>query len=175
MGDRWTQHVFSMLRSFCESELALDANTECFHRGHPSGKGEFLWDFIAAQADAGILIAAESEQQAHTENEIERLKHDFEKLLYVFAPIRILICKSKDQEHSKRLLDELTEFCHGCCRSFNQGAVFLVHFSLWGDRGSHSYIWQSGGEPRETSTEKLAFEPVVPGALLRGAGASSGG
>ena len=148
-----------MLRKFCKEELGVNAE-DCYHRHHPNDKTEFLWDFIASQKDSGILVVAESEQQSGNANELRGLKHDFEKLLYVFAPIRILICKHRKPEAAQTLLKELQDYSGECCVAFNPGAVFLVHFGWWNDLGSESYIWQCEGEPTKVKMVTMKFKPL---------------
>jgi len=156
-----------MLKNFCDTEPGLGSETSCYYHGHPDGKGEFLFDFTAFRGDTGMVIAGESEQYTYSQPQKESLMHDFEKLLYVYAPIRVLICKSKDQAVSSELIEELTQYGHRCCRSFNPGAVFLIHFRLWfwqngsEKKSSYSYIWQSAGKPYETTEETLSFEPLL--------------
>ena len=159
-GRRWTEHVFEMLRNFCESELGLNPSSDCFHQYHPDGKIEFLWDFIGTSLDRGVILAAESEQATTSDPQIISLQHDFGKLLYVFAPIRLLICKSKSREHSAMLLDRITEYAKGCCLNFNPGATFVIHFCLHQDAGAHSYLWQSAGAPNRPEMEPIAFAPI---------------
>lgn len=50
-------------------------------------KDAFLWDYIAYKQGAGMLIVAESE---HNNRDTSGLKHDFEKLFYAIAPIKLL-------------------------------------------------------------------------------------
>ena len=88
------------------------------------------------------------------------LKHDFEKLLYVYSPIRILITKAKDRHHAQTLADELTSYAESCCLTFNPGASFILHFGLYDDAGNVSYHWQCKGEPKVLVPEKIAFELI---------------
>jgi hypothetical protein len=153
-GDPWTQENFRRLDEFARRK---NPAIESYYLKH-SEKKEFLWDFIASSAEAGIFIAAESEQAVADEGKVTGLKHDFEKLLYVYSPIRILITKARNAGHAKELSEKLAEYAHGCCLSFNPGSVFILHFGLWYDEGTVSYIWQSEGEPKPAVPERLAFE-----------------
>ena len=103
-------------------------------------------------------MAAESEQAVHTSTDVQALKHDFEKLLYVYSPIRILITKAKDLQHAEELADTLAEYADGCCLTFNPGASFILHFGLYNGAGNVSYHWQSAGEPNALRSEKIAFK-----------------
>lgn len=159
-GGAWTEQVFEQLREFCVHDLQLQ-RTECFHKNHPDGQNEFVWDFIAVRRNTGILLAAESEQATRKAGEVTDLKHDFEKLLYVFAPLRVLICKAVDGEHLKSLIEALIAYADGCCTNFNPGAAFLLHFRLPGGKDSRTYIWQSKGYPNQLSIESLKFVPLI--------------
>jgi hypothetical protein len=158
-GDEWTDHVFGMLCDFSES-LGLDKSTDCCHKRHAK-HGEFLWDFIAYKPEYGILLAAESEQHTTTKGQKIDLRHDFEKLLYVFAPIRLLMCKAKDETHAEELRNDLNEYAGRCCQHFNSGAVFLIHFCLWNEKGTSTYLWQCSGEPAKHNPESLDFNRLA--------------
>jgi hypothetical protein len=155
-GTDWTNENFRRLEAFAKSK---NPNLESYYRKQGE-KSEFLWDFIASSTEAGIFLAAESEQEVHTPRHIVSLKHDFEKLLYVYSPIRILITKAKDQHHAQELADDLVAYARGCCLTFNPGASFILHFCLYDGAGNVSYHWQSAGEPNALSSEKIAFERI---------------
>jgi hypothetical protein len=146
LGEAWTPYIFQQLRKFCEVEFHLEPLSDCFHKGHPDQKGEFIWDFIATYQQRGILLAAECEQWTKTIGQVQDLKHDFGKLLYVFAPLRLLVCKAQDISKAKSLLVELTSYANGCCQNFNPGAAFLIFFWCEGEPTSYVYVWQ-GKEP----------------------------
>jgi hypothetical protein len=153
-GTTWTQENFRRLDEFA---LRINPSLESYYRRHGEKK-EFLWDFIASSIDTGIIIAAESEQAVANENEVTDLKHDFEKLLYVYSPIRVLITKAKDAAHARKLSEVLAAYAHSCCLCFNPGSVFILHIGLWHGAGNVSYIWQSSGEPEAVVAERLSFE-----------------
>jgi hypothetical protein len=156
-GDAWTQENFRRLDAFAR----LKNPTLTSHYRKHLEKTEFLWDFIAAAPEVGIFLAAESEQAVANEPQVTALKHDFEKLLYVYSPIRILITKARDRNHAGELAEALASYAHGCYLAFNPGAVFILHFVLWHGSGNVSYIWQSRGEPNKRKTETIYFE-VLP-------------
>jgi len=164
-GKDWTDHNFGMLRTFCHERWGLNPDTCCFHRkrrGHTEDRSEFLWDFIAATRESGVLLAVESEQASHTGDLVRGLHHDFEKLLYVFAPIRLLIVKGKSEDE-KAIIDGLVEYAGGCCTNFNPGSVFLIHFGRWRNAEeveSLTYSWQSDGCPAPRGASTLKFEPL---------------
>jgi len=154
-GKEWTDHNFSRLRSFFKAETEVSF----YHRprtGMTEESKEFMWDFLAIQSNGGILLAAESEQ---AQRQSKGLEHDFEKLLYVFAPLRILISKAATIEEAQQLASSLGEYAKGCCLHFNPGSVFILLFDLWGrDAGSVAYYWQSGGDPSKLELEEIRFD-----------------
>ena len=153
-GKDWTNENFRRLEAFAQSK---NPDLKSYYR-RQGEKSEFLWDFIASSSEAGIFLAAESEQAVHTSADVVALKHDFEKLLYVYSPIRMLITKARDQHHAQELADDLSAYAHGCCLTFNPGSSFVLHFGLWNGAGNVSYLWQSAGEPSPVSSEKIAFK-----------------
>jgi hypothetical protein len=155
-GKDWTDENFRRLKAFVEKR---DPTLECYYRKQGERK-EFLWDFIASGLEEGIVLVAESEQEVHTAKHIVALKHDFEKLLYVYAPIRLLITKAKDRQDAQKLADELTAYAQGCCLTFNPGASFILHFGFYYGAGNVSYHWQSAGEPKALKKEKMCFKVV---------------
>jgi len=161
-GKFWTDQNFTALRDFAAQ---IDSNASCFHKprlGHEADdRKEFLWDFIACRPSGGISLVAESEQQVTSQSHVLNLKHDFEKLLYVFAPLRVLIAKAESEMHAKELTQSLSNYANGCCRNFNPGSAFILHFCLFNKAGSRSYIWQSDGDPAPLKIETLEFgEPI---------------
>jgi hypothetical protein len=163
-GARWTAKNFNLLRVFCQQQWGINPKTDCFHKkrkGHPSDLNEFLWDFIATTKERGILLAAESEQKSHTKRDQTGLNHDFEKLLYVFAPIRLLIVKGKAKDESD-IVAGLQRYIGGCCQNFNPGSVFLIHYRCWTTKDdpqvkSSTYYWQADGKPKTHKTTDLKF------------------
>ena len=108
----------------------------------------------------GILLAAESEQEAHNAETVTALKHDFEKLLYVYAPLRVLVCKARNDDEAAQLVADLKAYALGCCQTFNPGAVFLIHIPLWSKQGTLNYVWQSDGNPNPSKSESMEFVPI---------------
>lgn len=155
-GKDWTDENFRCLEKFAQSKNS-DLKSYYRKRGERS---EFLWDFIASGLEVGIFLAAESEQAAHTNADVVGLRHDFEKLLYVYSPIRILITKAKDEHRAQELADDLAAYAQGCCLTFNPGASFILHFGLYNGAGTVSFRWQSAGEPKALVPEKIVFELV---------------
>jgi hypothetical protein len=90
------------------------------------------------------------------------LRHDFDKLLYVYTSLRVLVYKATDQDAADRLRDELTQHARESYTNFNPGSVFLLHCRLW-QKGSRTYFWQSKGEPAAIGKESLDFELLTLG------------
>ena len=156
-GKTWTATNFAKLENFVERR-GQDLKSY-YNRGKGEDR-EFLWDFIASSPETGIFLAAESEQKSHNAPAIGELKHDFEKLLYVYAPIRILITKARDREHAEEIVQTLRAYAKGCTLRFNPGSVFVLHFGCWDKKESFSYVFQSAGEP-DDRREEMSFAPVV--------------
>jgi hypothetical protein len=159
----WTKSNFKAL-----TNLFPKPKVNCFHRrskGSSKKKGrEFLWDFIAQRKTEGFLyLVAESEAKTCNKEEMRKLKHDFEKLLYVFAPIRVMICKSKDEPHAKKIVNDLQAYGRKHCVNFSAESIFILHCCLWKKRGSVSYLWQSNsGQVKATEHELINFgEPII--------------
>jgi hypothetical protein len=158
-GEAWTTENFVRLDAFARSK---NPALKSYYK-RPGENGEFLWDFVASAPQVGIFLVAESEQAVHNSGQIVALKHDFEKLLYVYSPIRILITKAKDRQHAQELANDLASYAQGCCLTFNPGASFILHFGLYGGSGNVSYHWQSVGEPKPLVVERVVFELVSEG------------
>jgi hypothetical protein len=156
-GRRWTDQNFDALRSFAQQ---IDPTLSCFHKprlDHEEDRHEFLWDFIASVPGQGIVLAAESEQESSTANKFVDLCHDFEKLLYVFAPLRVLITKATSEKHAEELAGKLAQYANGCCQNFNPGSAFILHFCLISGASLVSFIWQSKGSPASVKSEPIRF------------------
>ena len=67
--------------------------------------GQFLWDFIAYQPGQGILLAAESEH----DNKKREMAQDFEKLLYVRSPVKLIASVQRDESEFLHRQGNLSE------------------------------------------------------------------
>ncbi|HZL26415.1 MAG TPA: hypothetical protein VFC39_07790 [Acidobacteriaceae bacterium] len=155
----WSERNFSLLREFSNLKGA-----ESF----PTAKGttpqdkraQFLWDFIAYVRDKGILIAAESEHGLN----IDGLKHDFEKLLYVRSPIKLLMCRMQRADDDARVKDELSKYMKSACSTFSPGEVFILYFVWWaGDKDENrdvAYYLQIEGESSHVALTVERFERI---------------
>jgi hypothetical protein len=159
---QWTKGNFDAIRTFDSGQFI----TECF----PSAKGspgdayrpQFLWDFIAYVQGAGILIAAESEWENKSTPEI---MHDFEKLLYVRSPIKLMMCRVEEgKKAATELCDELFDYMQRTCTDFSPGELFIIYClrerNLDGSSGDAAFTLQVDGEPVFRNFGNRKFELV---------------
>ena len=154
-GKPWTDDIFRRLCDFSREYLEVDPTTACFHKRHSHGKAEFLWDFLAMGFDSEVLLVAESEQRTEDGTPLKLLRHDFEKLFYAYAPLRLLVCKAKDQTEARKLMLDLESYMGSVVRL--PGAILVLHFCFWHDAGTSTYFWQSTGDPIPRVSEKITF------------------
>lgn len=152
----WTARNLDALRSFSDHPYEL----QHFPPHESYRKGEFLWDYIAYQQDSGILIAAESEH----DRKRQKLEEDFDKLLYVRAPIKVFLFWLKKEEATiKEVVSDLTEYMTSCSE-YSPGEIFILYCRTWAnnDGSSGDFVrWlQIEGEPRRGSVKGKLFEPV---------------
>jgi hypothetical protein len=146
----WTAENFAALDGFGPSGFDLK-------RFHRSNKSEFLWDYIASDDSQGIYLVAESEKATGLRDaESLPLKHDFEKLLYVFAPLRLMMCEASDVGDAKRIAQLLDEYAKTCCANFQPGCVFILYCRVKAGKNIAS-CWQVAGEPQPMSLGAIAF------------------
>jgi hypothetical protein len=151
----WTTRNLDALRSFPSDGYELQHFPEVSNQ-----KGAFLWDYIAYQQDSGILIAAETEYDSKP----NRLKEDFDKLLYVRSPIKVfMFWLNKDEAGFKRVISDLTEYM-ASCSEYSPSEVFILYCRTWEneDTSSGDIAWwlQIEGEPCHRDAKGKAFEPV---------------
>ena len=152
----WTTRNLDALRSFSDDKYELQ------HFPPPgfNQKGAFLWDYIAYQQNSGILIAAETE----FESKPQKLKEDFEKLLYVRSPIKVfLFWLMKDQAAFESVVSDLTE-CMTLCSEYSPGEIFILYCRTWANEDASSgdiARWlQIDGEPCRRNVRGKVFETV---------------
>ncbi len=153
----WTTRNLEALRSFVGHKFQL----KHFPETGFNQKGAFLWDYIAYQQGSGILIAAESEY----DSKLLKLKEDFEKLLYVRCPIKVLIFWTKQNpDLYNGIVDQLQDYMMSCCSEYSPGEVFILYCRTWtnedGSSGDHAWWMQVDGELGYRSLDGKAFEPV---------------
>lgn len=157
----WSQRNFALLREFAQQS---EINAECY----PSAKDvppeqrakQFLWDFIAYKPKTGIVLAVESEHGDDKNSVLE----DFEKLLYVRSPVKLMMCRVGGEEGALKIKDWAQEFMEQTCTWYSPGEVFVLYCVWWSGLGQENrdfaYRLQIGGEfdYRGISTER--FEAV---------------
>ena len=155
--DEWTSRNFDALRSFDSGGYELRHLPD--HGSYR--KGAFLWDYVGYQENSGILIAAESE----FDRSKNKLGEDFDKLLYVRAPIKVFLCwLDKDRGDFEGLRNELTEWIRTCSCYF-PGEIFILYCRTWaGPDGNDDRVYwiQIEGEPcyRDSGTRKFELIPA---------------
>ena len=149
----WTCHNFDALDKFGPSGFSLK-------RFHAKRESEFLWDYIASDDNQGIYLVAESEKQTGTRDaEKVPLRHDFEKLLYVFAPLRLMLCKATDADDAKRIATDLCKYAQGCCANFPPGSAFILYCRVSGGEDISDF-WQAPGDPQPMSKCCIDFHAL---------------
>ena len=157
--EEWTQRNLSLLREFTQTKEA---------ESYPSAKDapieqkakQFLWDFIAYKPKTGILLAVESEH----ENKEHSILYDFEKLLYVRSPVKLMMCRVAGEEDALKLRRTAQDFMEQTCTWYSPGEVFVLYCVWWSGHGQDNrdfaYLLQVKGECdyRGISTER--FEAV---------------
>jgi hypothetical protein len=153
----WSDMMFDTLRAF----RVPDVNLVCYPsaRDEEEKRPEFLLDFIAYVQGKGILIAAESEW----ENGNLGLRHDFEKLLYVRAPIKLFLCRIDGAKtRAEELINGLYVYMRQCCSEFSPGELYIVYCVKWkgpdGLRGDVVYEIQITGEPSHGVLPDTGFQ-----------------
>jgi len=132
----WTERNFDLLREFIET---LKIGAECY----PSAKNvapeqkakQFLWDFIAYKPKKGILLTAESEHG----NDKHSILEDFEKLLYVRSPVKLMMCRVHDrinaEQQAFQIKDWTQKFMEQTCTWYSPGEVFVLYCVYWSGEG----------------------------------------
>jgi hypothetical protein len=124
-------------------------------------KGEFLWDYIAYAQGFGILLAAESEWR---ENHIDPqgLKHDFEKLLYVKSPLKIMMCRRNHRNDGATIAGMLSMYAREACSNYSPGEVFILYCVGWladDSRNDEVFLWQVPGPVVSCVNSAFEFKP----------------
>ena len=125
-----------MLRAFANEQEAESYPSD---PNAPSREGQFLWDFIAYKSGQGILLAAESEH----DNKKREIARDFEKLLYVRSPVKLMLCRLDHRHRSfddaKAEANEIKNEMESCmrrsCDWYTPGEVFVLYCVWWAEPG----------------------------------------
>ena len=120
--DIWGKTNFVTLRAFKTHKFKLISYPRP-SKDKSKRRAEFLWDYIGYVKGKGIFIAAESEW----ENTAVRIKEDFEKLLYVRSPIKVMICRVDDTKNAASIRNYLRKYMDNCCTEFSPAEYFILY------------------------------------------------
>ena len=157
----WSERNFTALRSF----TSIGQSIQCFPSPASDGKEripEFLWDYIAYVQGKGILIAVESE---YDNGYTESILGDFDKLLYVRSPIKLMICRvDEERVKSSDVCKRIFDYMNDCCSEFSPGEIFIIYCRKWsnadGSNGDIVYQLQVSGEPMHRGIGSERFKVV---------------
>jgi hypothetical protein len=157
--DEFGQRNFALLREYAAKHGA---------ESYPSAKdsppelkaAQFLWDFIACQPQKGILLAAESEH----DNKKNAILEDFEKLLYVRSPLKLMMCRVNGEKQATEIKDWLQEFMQKTCTWYTPGEVYVLYCVYWsgtnGENRDYAFRLQLNGQLEYASLTSERFEAV---------------
>ncbi len=141
----WSERNFKLLRQFAKSKRAKSYPARTGSQPKSRAK-QFLWDFIADLDGQGILLAAESEYIIDD----HAIKEDFQKLLYVRSPVKLMMCRVKSQQNADVIKDSLNEFISDACSWLSPGEVYVLYCVWWagadGQNRDIAYTLQCKGE-----------------------------
>ena len=170
----WTEGNLEALYAFVESDYVKSRFPDPVHylaRKHdfPARKiGEYLSfdysvyvpsarSFETSPAGRGFLIFAESEFH----KSLDGIKADFEKLLYVRAPCKVMMCWASQPSRATVIAKELSDYAHSNCNQFSPGEVYVLYFSNWGTAATEpAFLWQAPEIPSSESEIPFKFEPL---------------
>lgn len=159
----WTKRNLDALRAFKPKRFKVVCSPSGGTADEVDGsRGEFLTlDFIADVEHKGILIAAESEWH---NTPARRIVEDFEKLIYIRSPIKVMLCRVNNTVSSGDVIRSIFDSMKTICAEFSPGELYIVYCRKWsnGDstNGDEVFCLQVGGEPANGSIKSKAFERV---------------
>jgi hypothetical protein len=140
----WSKQNFRLLQEFSKDYEAV-----CFP-DKEAGEKEFLWDFVGYIQGRGLLLAVESEW----DKKISELKKDFEKLLYVRSPLKLMLCRMKTEADAEEIRSQLQAFAEDTCKEYSPAEVFIIYCVWWAkdegesrDNRDFAYMLQINGKP----------------------------
>jgi len=157
---QWTDGNLNALREFKFDGYEVSRYPTPAHDNPNERKVEFLWDYVAYASGFGILLAAESEWR---ENHIDPsgLKHDFEKLLYVKSPIKLMMCRRNSRNDGSVIADVLNEYARSVCSNYSPGEVFILYCVGWlseDSRNDEVFVWQVPGSVVSCDNQQFEFK-----------------
>lgn len=160
----WTKRNIRLLQEFADRE-GFDSFPD--RRGENTEK-QFLWDYVAYAKYRGLVIVAESEYNNKAKNKTE-FQHDFEKLLYVRSPVKLMLCWAKNEGKASEILAWVKECMERSkeptCTEFSPAEVFILYCTC-SDKQDFVYWLQIDGKPmhreiRNEKFERIPFEKVA--------------
>jgi hypothetical protein len=149
----WSYRNFSLLRKFTAEYGAANFPSD--------EEKEFLWDFVAYIGGKGLLLVAESEWNS-APSEVEQ---DFEKLLYVRSPLKLMLCRMRTEEDAEGLRSRLSHFAASTCCEYSPAEVFVLYCVWWAGNAERNrdcvYSLQIGGEPSHVPMGSEGFQRVA--------------
>jgi hypothetical protein len=158
----WTKRNICLLQRFADQEGFASFPD----RREGRAEKQFLWDYVAYAEGRGLVLVAESEHDNGTKDK-EEFQRDFEKLLYVRSPLKLMLCWAKSVEKAREILSWVKRCMEPpsnepTCTEFSPAEVFIL-FCTCSDKQDFVYQLQIGGEPMHRPISGEDFEPVQRG------------
>jgi hypothetical protein len=158
----WTKRNICLLQRFADRE-GFDSFPD--RRGGKNEK-QFLWDYVSYARYRGLVIVAESEHDNKTKDKMV-FQHDFEKLLYVRSPVKLMLCWAKSEEKASEILAWVKECMERpskepTCTEFSPAEVFILYCTC-SDKQDFVYWLQIEGEPMHRPICNEEFEQMPRG------------
>jgi hypothetical protein len=155
----WTKRNIRLLQRFADREGFASFPDK---RGGLSEK-QFLWDYVAYAKGRGLAIVAESEHDNRIKKKKE-FQHDFEKLLYVRSPLKLMLCWAKSEKKADEILSWVKECMEPpskepTCTEFSPAEVFILYCTC-SNKQDFVYQLQIGHEPMHRPIGNEEFEPI---------------
>jgi hypothetical protein len=150
----WSDRNFEVLKEFARKHDA-DSFPDKTNRNK-----QFLWDFIGYIEQRGLLIAAESEWKKQP----DEIQHDFEKLLYVKSPIKLMMCRINKESEAEEIRSRLQHFMETTCTEYSSGEVYVIYCVWWAGKEKENrdvaYWLQIEGDPTHVPISNVKFSHV---------------
>jgi hypothetical protein len=158
----WTRCNLDALRTFVEDHYRDQIITSYLLRKHRREEdkkdGEYLTFDFAAYNGKHFLLFAESEFDNRSD---KSLQGDFEKLFYVRAPCKVMICWVSSDAEVLRVAKMLGDYANEVCDHFSEGEVYILYFANWGSgREECAFCWQAPGHPPDPCEMQFEFRSI---------------